>query len=51
MIGRLQNLGIVGLFAGIAFLALIAGLGLMWAVRPQTEPAVELDPQQSATPA
>jgi len=50
MNGRRRNLGIVGLFAGIAFLALIAGLGL-WAVRPQAQPAVEPALEPKAKPA
>src|SRR5687767_11105439 len=35
------GLGIVGLFAGFGFFALIAGLGLVWAVRAQEEPVAK----------
>jgi hypothetical protein len=45
------GLGIAGLFAGVGFLALIAGLGLVWAVRPQTEPALKLALQPRPMPA
>ena len=45
------GLAIAGLFAGIGFLALIAGFGLVWAVRTQTEPALKLALQPKAIPA
>ena len=45
------GLGIAGIFASIGFLALISGFGLVWAVRPQTEPAVKLALQPRAMPA
>ena len=45
------GLGIAGLFGGIGFFALIAGLGLVWAVRPQTEPAAKPVLQPRAIPA
>jgi hypothetical protein len=45
------GLGIAGLFAGVGFLALIAGLGLVWAVRPQTEPTLKLALRPTAIPA
>jgi predicted lipid-binding transport protein (Tim44 family) len=45
------GLGIAGLFAGLGFFALIAGFGLVWAVRAQTEPAVKRALQPQAIPA
>ena len=45
------GLGIAGLFAGIGFFALIAGLGLVWAVRVQTEPERKTALQPQAIPA
>lgn len=34
----LLGLGMVGLFAGVGFAFILAGLGLMWAVRPERAP-------------
>jgi hypothetical protein len=34
-----MGLGLAGLFAGIGFSFMVAGLGLVWAVRPETEQA------------
>lgn len=45
------GLGIAALFAGFGFFALIAGLGLVWATRAQTEPAVKVALQPKAIPA
>jgi hypothetical protein len=45
------GVGIAGLFAGIGFFALISGLGLVWAVRTQTEPVRRTVLRPSATPA
>jgi hypothetical protein len=45
------GLGIAGLFAGIGFFALIAGFGLVWAVRAQVEPAPRAALQPKAMPA
>ena len=45
------GLGIAGIFAGIGFFALIAGLGLVWAVRVQTEPVRKAVLRPTATPA
>ena len=45
------QLGIAALFAGIGALALIAGLGLVWAVRAQLEPALKPAFQSRALPA
>jgi len=44
------GLGIAAIFAGIGFFALIAGLGLVWAVRLQTEPATKVVLQRQAMP-
>ena len=45
------GVGIAGLFAGIGFFALISGLGLVWAVRVQTEPVRKTVLQRSPSPA
>jgi hypothetical protein len=45
------GLGIAALFAGFGFFALIAGLGLVWATRAQTEPAAKVALQPRAMPA
>jgi hypothetical protein len=45
------GIGIAGLFAGIGFFALIAGFGLVWAVRAQTEPVTKVALQPKAIPA
>jgi hypothetical protein len=45
------GVAIAGLFAGIGFFALISGLGLVWAVRVQTEPVRKTVLQRSPTPA
>ena len=45
------GLGIAALFAGFGFFALIAGLGLVWAVRAQKEPAFKVALQPKAIPA
>lgn len=45
------GLGIAGLFAGMGALALIAGLGLVWAMRAQEEPAVKRVLQPRPMPA
>ena len=45
------GVGIAGLFAGIGFFALISGLGLVWAVRVQTEPVRKTVLQRSTSPA
>ncbi len=45
------GLGIAGLFAGIGFFALIAGLGLVWAVRAQAEPVTKRVLEQRPMPA
>jgi hypothetical protein len=45
------GVAIAGLFAGIGFFALISGLGLVWAVRVQTEPVRRTVLRPSATPA
>jgi hypothetical protein len=44
------GLGIAGLFAGIGFLALIAGFGLVWATRAEREPATKLALQLKPSP-
>jgi hypothetical protein len=41
------GLGLAGLFAGVGFFALLAGFGLVWAARAQTETA----PQRALQPA
>ena len=43
--------GIAGLFAGIGFFALIAGLGLVWVARSLLEPAPKVAFQPKAIPA
>ena len=45
------GLGIASLFAGVGFLALISGLGLVWATRAQEEPATRRVLRPSAIPA
>ena len=45
------GLGIAGIFAGMGFFALIAGLGLVWAVRVQKEPVRKAVLQRNASPA
>jgi hypothetical protein len=45
------GLGISALFAGFGFFALITGLGLVWAVRPQTEPEPKIVLQPRPVPA
>jgi len=45
------GLGISALFAGFGFFALITGLGLVWAVRPQTETEPKLVLQPRPIPA
>ena len=45
------GLGISALFGGIGFFALITGLGLVWAVRTQTEPERKVVLQPRAIPA
>ena len=45
------GLGIAALFGGFGFFALIAGLGLVWATRVQTEPAAKVALQPKAIPA
>jgi hypothetical protein len=39
------GLAMAGLFAGVGGLALLAGLGLVWAVRPETEAVPKLAPK------
>ena len=45
------GIGIAGLFAGVGFFALIAGLGLVWAVRAQEEPVTKRALQHQPMPA
>lgn len=45
------GIGIAGLFAGIGFLALVAGFGLVWATRAQLEMAPKRAFQPAAMPA
>jgi hypothetical protein len=45
------GIGIAALFAGFGFFALIAGLGLVWAVRAQEQPVHRSVLQPKATPA
>jgi hypothetical protein len=45
------GLGIAALFAGFGFFALIAGLGLVWAVRVKEEPIRKMALQPTALPA
>jgi len=45
------GLGIAGLFAGVGFLALVAGFGLVWATRVQVETAPRRAFQPTAMPA
>jgi hypothetical protein len=42
----LLGLGLAGLFAGVGFITLLSGLGLVWATRSQTAkvPALGLNP-------
>jgi hypothetical protein len=39
-----MGLGMSGLFAGVGFAFILAGLGLVWAARPETEKAPVLRP-------
>jgi hypothetical protein len=39
-----MGLGLAGLFAGVGFSFIFAGLGLVWAVRPATQPVREARP-------
>jgi len=39
-----MGLGLAGLFAGVGFVLIFTGLGLVWAVRPETEKAPALKP-------
>jgi hypothetical protein len=39
-----MGLGLAGLFAGVGFLALVAGLGLVWAARAETVRVPKLAP-------
>jgi hypothetical protein len=45
------GIGIAALFAGFGFFALIAGLGLVWAVRAAEQPAPKVSFQPKAVPA